>query len=227
MQQQWPCNRSINPLPNITACVPACLPVCLFWLLSSATAPHRPFNEPLYLPSADSLPRSLPYSMTHTHTGFQAHTLILLQGYRTEVYKLCMQINTHTRFGCSPVQREMGTGSCERALGLSSTVGKRRHSALHLSRALMLLHTLTPLLLPSLSPFFSLALILCLSIYLSLHFHIYCRNTAEIWGLHHRWSRGLRMAEGERKGIDCENPKPLICHPCPQGPLKRQRRHLK
>lgn len=87
----------------------------------------------------------------------------------------------------------MGTGSCERALGLWSAVGKRRHSALHLSRshAPPHCHTASPLLFVSHSP--------TLSVYLSLHFHIYCRNTAEIWGLHHRCSGGLRMAEGERK----------------------------
>lgn len=132
---------------------------------------------------------------------------------------------THTRFGCRPVQRGMGTGSCERALGLSSAVGKRRHSALHLSRSHAPPHSHTAS--PSLFVSVFLPRSHTLSIYLSLHFHIYCRNTAEIWGLHHRWSGGLRMADGERKGRRCENPNPLICHPCPQGPLKRQRRHLK
>lgn len=58
-----------------------CLRVCLFWLLSSTTSPRRPFNEPLYLPSADSLPHCLPCSVRHSHT----HTCTL-----TRVHNSCM-----------------------------------------------------------------------------------------------------------------------------------------
>lgn len=45
LQQQWPCSRSINPLPNITACEH----VCILWPLSSTSAPRRPFRKPLHL----------------------------------------------------------------------------------------------------------------------------------------------------------------------------------
>lgn len=176
-----------------------CLRVCLFWLLSSTTSPRRPFNEPLYLPSADSLPHCLPCSVRHSHT--HTHTPVLLQGCTTVACKPCVPINARTCFGCSPVQR--GTGSCERALGLSRAAGKRRHSAFHLSLSLSFSHA--PPHSHSASPSLFISVFLSPShtpsIYLSLHFHINCRNTAEIWALHHRWSGGLRMAERERNRL--------------------------
>lgn len=47
----------------------ACLSGC-------SLPPHRSFNEPLYLPGADSLPHCFPYSMTHTSVSLQEYTSV-------------------------------------------------------------------------------------------------------------------------------------------------------
>lgn len=177
----------------------ACLPVLV------APVQHTGLSVSLSIFSTDSLPPSLPTVLDDT--GFQAkmHT--------RDVYRLCSSINTHVL----DVRSEMGTGSCERALGLSSTVGKRRHWALWLSGSHAPPHSHTAAPFPFVYP----------ALPMTLHRHIYCRNTAETWCLRHTCSGGLRVAEGERKGRYFDNQRPLICHPCPQGPLKKQRRHLK
>lgn len=187
----------------------ACLPVL--------AAPVHHTGPSVRLSVFPSLNHSLPpfLALWHTHTQAFRWTRTLLQGSTTDAYQACMQTNTHVldvaQFGAKWEQEVVKRLKGCRAWWVKEGIH------LYISPALMLLRTSSVFV--SHSP--------TLSMYLSLCIHIYCRNTVEVWGLHHRCSRALRMAEWERKGMDCQNPKPLICHACPQGPLKRQWRHLK
>lgn len=126
------------------------------------------------------------HTYTHIHTqarkGFWAnrHTSFV----RTTQQQRIKQV-VDTRFGC-----EMGAGRHGRAVGLLMTV----------SGGIQLFISLPLMLLCTASLFVSQPL--CIT----LHFHIYYKNTAVIWGFHHRCGGGLKVAEGERKGIDCDNP---------------------
>lgn len=181
-----------------------CLPACSGY----SRPPHRPFRAPLCLPITESITPSLPCSTTHTYRPSSCKG-----PQQMHIKCACRQIHVLevAQFGAKWEQEVVKRLKGCRAWWVKEGIH------LYISLALMLLRTSSVFV--SQSP--------TLSMYLSLRIHIYCRNTVEVWGLHHRCSRGLRMAEWERKGMDCQNPKPLICHAYPQGPLKRQWRHLK
>jgi len=195
---------SILFLTSQHVCLPACPPV-----LAALFHQARPFNEPLYLPSADSLPRCFPYSMTHTDT----HICTLTRVHISYTWTVHPEY-THMLWMYPSSERNRKLWKSFRAV--KGCVWEEAFSSSSHSAALLLLCALALLSSSSSAP----SPFIC-------SFHIYCRNTTVMWGLHQRWIGGFRMAEGVRKGINCESSKSLICHPCPQGPLKRQRRHLK